>query len=132
MARFLREDAQFANLTASDIPAGATPSFTQTASLPVNIKAPQNQSIRIWERVPFAIAFTRLSGRTATGSCDIAVKINTTAIGNFTQGTNTTGFTTTAGGSNTAVAGDAIVVTISGVTSPGDLSFSLDYTWTLQ
>lgn len=133
MARFLREDAQFASLTASDVPAAASvPSFTQTGTFSAIIKAPLNQDYRVWERVTYSATITRMTTKTSTGSCATSLLVNTTTVGNLVFGSNTAQVSSTTTTPNTTTAGDVIVLRVGANTSAGDLSFTVDYIWTLQ
>lgn len=128
---FLRDDATFANITASDVTV-TVPSFTQTASFSGIIKAPLNQDYRVWERVTFNGTVQRFTVKCSTGSLTAGLKINSTVVGNCSLPVSTSQVTSTTVSPNTMTAADTLVITVSSVTSPGDFSFTVDYTWTLQ
>ena len=96
------------------------------------IRPPANQDYRIVERLPYAVTFTRLTAKCASGSLTMTVKVNATTIGNFSQAVGAGQVTTTSAAPNTAVLADVIVVTISAVAGAVDLSFTLEFTRTLS
>ncbi len=110
----------------------AAATTTQTDFISGIIKTPANQDYRIVERLPYAVTFTRLTAKCASGSVTMTVKVNAAAIGNFTQSVGTGQITTTSAAPNTAALADVIVVTISAAAGAVDLSFTLDFTRTLS
>lgn len=131
MSKFLREDATFANITASDVTV-TVPSFTQTGTFSGIIKAPLNQDYRVWERVTYNATITRMTTKASTGSCATSLLVNSTTVGNLAFGSNTTQVSSTTVSPNTTTTADVIVLRVGANTSAGDLSFTVDYFWTLQ
>jgi hypothetical protein len=104
---------------------------SQTDFISGIIASPANQDYRIVEKLPFAITITEIATKSASGTCTVTGKINTTALGGTANSVTSTQSSQTHASSNAASASDAIVLTVSSNSSCVDLSFTVKFTRTL-
>src|SRR5262245_34792595 len=104
---------------------------TQTDFIAGIIKAPQNQSYRIIERIPYGATLTKLYAKTASGSVTIALMINATGVTGGAFSVTSTQGSATPTALNVMANGDALVLTCGSVASAVDLSFVVHFTRTV-
>lgn len=111
--------------------AGALPTW-QTKSwvdgLAGLISAPDNIDYRIYLNAPFAMTINSTTTRSTAGTCTATFKINTTALGGSANSVSTSEQTVNRTTSNSVVAGDDIVITISSNAACEFMSFMIAYT----
>jgi hypothetical protein len=103
----------------------------QTDFLSGIIASPANQDYRIALNLPYGLTIVNVTTRSASGTCTLTGKINTTALGGTANSVTSSESTQAHASSNAAVAGDDIVLTISSNSSCVDLSFLIEFTRTL-
>ena len=92
------------------------------------IVAPANQDYRIVLNCSFAGTINETTTRSASGTCTMTFKVNTTALGGTANSVSSTEQTQAQASANTFVAGDDIVITVSSNSSCVDASFKIKYT----
>lgn len=112
-------------ITTTQIGAAGT---TQIEYLSGFIALPTNKDYRISERLPYDVTLTGITTKTASGTCTVTTKINTTAATGGAVSTTSTSTTSVITAANAGVEGDALVLTISANASAVDLSFTLEMT----
>lgn len=122
--RFLGDAAQQANETAAGLAALSSVADSRCAL----IEYPSDKDYVIWRNIPFAITVTSVTRRTNTGSLTLTPKKNTTAITGTSGTANTTEATGTATADNAFAIGDDLRLTVSAVSSAGDLEVTVNYT----
>jgi hypothetical protein len=115
-------------LTPGDIDAAG---LTQIEDRSGAIRSPANQDYRIIEKIPYGMTFTSFSAKLASGTLTATLKINSTAITTGAINVTSSQASVTPTAANVAVANDALVMTVSAISSPVDLSFTIVYTRTL-
>lgn len=127
--RFLDDTArQVDNLTPAAIGAAGT---AQADFISGTIKGAANQDYRIIEKIPYGMTFTGFTAKMSSGTLTATLKINSTAITTGAINATSSQASVTPTAANVAVAGDVLVMTISAISSPVDLSFTINYTRTL-
>lgn len=95
------------------------------------IAAPSNKDYRIALKMAHGGTITETTTRSASGTCTATFKVNTTALGGTANSVSSSEQSQSHSSSNTFVAGDDIVLTVSSNSSCTDMSFSIKYTRTL-
>lgn len=114
------------------IGAGAGASTTQTDEMIGGfIASPSDKDYKIVVKMAHGGTITETTTVSASGTCTATFKVNTTALGGTANSVSSTEQSQAHASSNTFVAGDDIVITISSNTSCADMSFSIKYTRTL-
>jgi len=106
--------------------------LTQTDFLSGGIKTPLAQDYRVVEKMPFAATLTGFTAKTSSGTLTATLKINTTAVTSGAINVTSTQGSVTPTAANVMAADDALVITLSSVSSAVDLSFTVKYTKTLE
>ena len=101
---------------------------TQTDFISGIIASPMDQDYRIVLNIPYAITITELTTRSASGTCTLTGKINTTALGGTANSVTSSEQSQSHGSANVASVGDDIVLTISSNAATVDLSFLIKFT----
>lgn len=109
-----------------------TANLTQIESISGLIKLPVNQDYRIVERTDFPLTLERFTTKLASGSATVTLKIGSTAVTGGAINTTSTQASAALTAANVAPADSVIVLTVSSVSSPVDLSFSIRATKTLD
>lgn len=92
------------------------------------IESPTNKDYRIVINIPYAGTINETTTRSASGTCTATFKINTTALGGTANSVSSVEQSQTHTTSNTFVAGDDIVITISSNSACVDMSFLIKIT----
>lgn len=121
-------DKDLASITTTQIGAAGT---TQADDRSGIIALPSNKDYRITERIPSGWTLTRLTTKTASGSCTVTLKINSIAVTGGAIATTSTQQSSTLTAANVTAEGDVLVITVSSNSSAVDLSFTIDFTRTL-
>lgn len=95
------------------------------------IRGAVNQDYRIIEKIPYGMTVTGFAAKLASGTLTATLKINSTAITTGAINVTSAQASVTPTAADVAVAGDALVMTVSAISSPVDLSFTINYTRTL-
>lgn len=95
------------------------------------IKTPANQDYRLIVKIPHGGTITETVTRSESGTCTATFKVNTTALGGTANSVSSTEQAQAQASSNTFVADDDVVVTISSNSSCVGMSFTIKYTRTL-
>jgi len=95
------------------------------------IKTPANQDYRLVVKIPHGGTITETVTRSESGTCTATFKVNTTALGGTANSVSSSEQAQAQASSNTFVADDDIVVTISSNSSCVGMSFTIKYTRTL-
>lgn len=95
------------------------------------IASPSNKDYRITLNMAHAGTITATTTRSASGTCTATFKVNSTALGGTANSVSSTEQERTHSSSNTFVAGDDIVLTVSSNSACADMSFTIKYTRTL-
>lgn len=95
------------------------------------IKSPANQDYRLVVKIPHGGTITETVTRSESGTCTATFKVNTTALGGTANSVSSSEQAQAQASSNTFVADDDIVVTISSNSSCAGMSFTIKYTRTL-
>lgn len=116
------------------IPSGtiATTTSSITEAACFFIETPDNQDYRLVLDVPFAGTITKVTTRSASGTCTATVKINTTALGGTANSVSSSEQGQAHSTSNTFSAGDDIVLTVSSNSSCADMSLTIKFTRALS
>lgn len=99
-----------------------------TGGFSVNIEAVTDQDYTLYLKTPFAGTITETTSKSASGTCTATFKVNTTALGGTANSVSTSEQSQSHSSSNTFVAGDDIVVTISSNSSCTNASLTVKYT----
>lgn len=111
----------------------ANASTTQTEeAISGMLLAPADQDYKLVVKIPHGGTITETTTIAASGTCTATFKVNTTALGGTANSVSSSEQSQAHASSNTFVAGDDIVVTISANASCTDLSFTIKYTRTLE
>lgn len=129
--RFL-DDLQRSSKRDADTLTAEKAGLAQTEYISGAIKGAANQDYRIIEKIPYGMTFTGFAAKLASGTLTATLKINSTAITTGAINVTSTQQSVTPTAANVAVADDALVMTISSISSPVDLSFTVKYTRTLE
>lgn len=95
------------------------------------LSSPANKDYRIALNMAHGGTITETTTRSASGTCTATFKVNTTALGGTANSVSSSEQSQSHSSSNTFVAGDDIVLTVSSNSSCADMSFSIKYTRTL-
>jgi hypothetical protein len=95
------------------------------------IEIVDDKDYTIWQNVPFAGTITRTVTKASTGTCTLTVKINTNAVGGSAHSVTSSESAINRTTSNTFVAGDDLVLTVSANSLCENMAVSVDYTRTL-
>lgn len=106
--------------------------LTQSDFVSGIIKSPANQDYTIINYAPFPITLTFFSGQTASGTLTAALKINGSSVTGGSLSVSSARTTTTPSSANAATTADTVAITVSGISSPSDFSFTLKFTETLS
>lgn len=106
--------------------------LAQTDFIAGVIDTPEDQDYKLVVKLPYAITITDTTTIAASGSCTATFKINASALGGTANSVSTTEQSQSHASSNTASAGDDIVVTISANSSCDRMSFTITFTRTLS
>lgn len=101
---------------------------TQTDFISGHIRTPLAQDYRIIERAPYGMTFSNFTAKTSAGTITATLKINSTAVTGGAISVTSTAASSTPSALNVAVEGDALVLTLSSVSSALDLSFTVEFT----
>jgi hypothetical protein len=105
--------------------------LTQTEHISGAIRGALNQDYRIVEKLPYGMTVTGFTAKLASGTLTATLKINSTAITTGAINVTSSQASVTPTAANVAAADDALVMTISAISSPIDLSFTIVYTRTM-
>lgn len=116
----------------ADISGSGGASTTQTTE-PIGgfIASPADKDYRIAVKMPHGGTITETTTRSASGTCTATFKVNTTALGGTANSVSSSEQSQAHASTNTFVAGDDIVITVSSNASCADMSFMIQYTRTL-
>lgn len=92
------------------------------------IETPANKDYRVVVKAPFAGTINETTTISASGTCTATFKVNTTALGGTANSVSNSEQSQTHSSSNTFVAGDDIVITVSSNSSCSMMSFSIKVT----
>lgn len=92
---------------------------------------PANGDYRIVVNAPHGGTITEVTTISASGTCTLTTKINTTALGGTANSVSSTEQSRAHASSNTFAAGDDIVLTVSSNSSCSKMTFTIKYTRTL-
>jgi hypothetical protein len=95
------------------------------------IASPSDKSYTIALKMAHGGTITETTTKSASGTCTATFKVNSTALGGTANSVSSTEQSQAHSSSNTFVAGDDIVLTVSSNSSCADMSFSIKYTRTL-
>lgn len=95
------------------------------------IEKPQNQDYVIARNIPLGCTVNSITTKSASGTCTVTGKINTTALGGTANAVSTTEVVQTHSSANVAAAGDDLVITVSGNSSCQRLEVTVAFTRTL-
>lgn len=110
---------------------GSIPSLTQIEYISGIIAVPTNTSYTLVVNIPYAVTINSTTTVSTSGTCTATFKINTTALGGTPNSVSVTKQTQNQTTSNSAAAGDDLVVTISANSTCLNLSFTIKMTRTL-
>lgn len=96
------------------------------------IASPSNKSYTIALKMAHAGTVTETTTISASGTCTATFKVNSTALGGTANSVSSSEQSQAHASTNTFVAGDDIVLTVSSNSSCADMSFSIKYTRTLD
>lgn len=129
-ARTILDDANAGAVRTTISALAATDTITDAIS--GLIEVPDDQDYRLVVKAPFAGTITETVTRSASGTATATFKVNTTALGGTANSVSSTEDAQAHGSSNTFVAGDDIVLTVSSNSSCVDLSFTIKFTRALS
>lgn len=95
------------------------------------IATPADKDYRVVVKIPHGGTITETTTRSASGTCTATFKVNTTALGGTANSVSSSEQSQAHASTNTFVADDDIVLTVSSNSSCADLSFTIKYTRTL-
>lgn len=95
------------------------------------IAAPANKSYTIALKMAHGGTITEVTTKSVSGTCTATFKVNSTALGGTANSVSSSEQSQSHSGTNTFVAGDDIVLTVSSNSACVDMSFSIKYTRTL-
>lgn len=101
---------------------------TQTGFVSGIVEAPTNKDFRIVEKVPFAYTLTELACKLSAGTLTATLKINATGVTGGALSVTSAQGSGTLTANNVCVAGDVVLITVSAVAAPADLSYTLKFT----
>jgi hypothetical protein len=96
------------------------------------IASPSAKSYKLVVKMPHAGTITEATTISVSGTCTATFKVNSTALGGTANSVSSGEQSQAHASTNTFVAGDDIVLTVSSNSSCADMSFSLKYTRTLE
>ena len=96
------------------------------------IRTPLAQDYRIIEKIPYAMTLTGFTAKTSAGTVTATLKLNSTAVTDGAIGVTSTQGSVTPSAANVAAINDALVLTLSSLSSARDLSFTVKFTRQLQ
>lgn len=118
--------------TATAAGLGAFASTSQTAEqISGFIASPSDKSYTVAVKMAHGGTITETTTISVSGTCTATWKVNTTALGGTANSVSSTEQSQAHASSNTFVAGDDIVLTVSSNASCTDMSFTIKYTRTL-
>lgn len=113
--------------------AAAGASTTQTQEMIAGfIAAPADKSYTIALKMAHAGTITETTTKSASGTCTATFKVNATALGGTANSVSSSEQSQAHSGTNTFVAGDDIVLTVSANSACADMSFAIKYTRVLE
>lgn len=95
------------------------------------IASPADKDYRLVVKMAHGGTITETTTRSVSGTCTATFKVNTTALGGTANSVSSSEQSQAHASSNTFVAGDDIVLTVSSNSACVDLSFNIKYTRTL-
>lgn len=95
------------------------------------IASPSDKSYTIALKMAHGGTITETTTKSVSGTCTATFKVNSTALGGTANSVSSSEQSQAHSGTNTFVAGDDIVLTVSSNSSCTDMSFSIKYTRTL-
>jgi hypothetical protein len=112
---------------------GSAADTTQTKEMIAGfIAAPSDKSYTIALKMAHGGTITETVTKSASGTCTATFKVNSTALGGTANSVSSAEDSEAHASTNTFVAGDDIVLTVSSNSSCADMSFSIKYTRTLD
>ncbi len=96
------------------------------------IASPADKSYKIAVKMAHAGTITEATTISVSGTCTATFKVNSTALGGTVNSVSSAEQSQAHASTNTFVAGDDIVLTVSSNATCADMSFSLKYTRTLE
>lgn len=102
--------------------------LSQTDFISGVIRTPLAQDYRIVELVPYGMTLTNFTAKTSAGTVTATLKINSTAVTTGAINVTSTQASVTPSAANVAAENDALVLTLSSVSSALDLSFTIEFT----
>lgn len=96
------------------------------------IASPSDKSYTIAIKMAHAGTITETTTKSVSGTCTATFKVNSTALGGTANSVSSAEQSQAHASTNTFVAGDDIVLTVSSNSSCVDMSFSIKYTRTLE
>ncbi len=95
------------------------------------IAAPSDKSYTIVLKMAHGGTITECTTKSVSGTCTATFKVNSTALGGTANSVSSSEQSQAHSGTNTFVAGDDIVLTVSSNSACTDMSFTIKYTRTL-
>ena len=105
---------------------------TQTDFISGGIAAPAAQDYHIIEYIPWAAVITNFTALTSAGTLTATLKIGTIAVTNGVLTVTSAQSSTVPSATNTLTTGNTLVLTVSSISSPANLSFTAAFTRTLS
>lgn len=114
-------------------PSGTYAALSQTKEMIAGfIASPSNKSYTIALKMAHGGTITETTTISVSGTCTATFKVNSTALGGTANSVSSSEQSQAHASTNTFVAGDDIVLTVSSNSSCADMSFSIKYTRTLD
>lgn len=95
------------------------------------VGSPSDKSYTIVLDTKFACVINEVTTQSASGTCTLTTKINSTALGGTANSVSSSETTQTHSSANSVAAGDNVVLTVSSNASCADMSVTIKYTRTL-
>ena len=107
--------------------------LSQTAEMIAGfITSPSDKSYTLALKMAHGGTITETTTKSVSGTCAATFKVNSTALGGTANSVSSSEQSQAHSGTNTFVAGDDIVLTVSSNSTCVDMSFSIKYTRTLE
>lgn len=115
----------------SSLGTAAFASATQAVGAPFVFKSPEDETVRLIIKCPFAFTITETTTRTAAGTSTVAFSINGTPLGGSSNSASTSEQSQAHSTANAVAVGDDVEVTFSSTTSCDRLSVMISGTRTM-
>lgn len=126
--RWLQDVETAANTAATGITALQTSLAAVTDTFSVLFKDVANQDYLVWLKVPFALTVVDMTTISASGTCTLVAKKNTTAITGLSNSVSTSEVTNVATAGNVFAAGDDLRLTVSANSACSFMSVTVSFT----